>query len=384
MESTSTAPIIEHFTAVTDPRIQKKIKHKLIDIITISICASICGANDWVSVEQYGKAKLDWFKSFLELRNGIPSHDTFGRIFSVLQIDEIESCFLSWIQTVSTMTAGQVVAIDGKTLRGSYDTANSKAALHLVSAWASESGVTLGQVKTEEKSNEITAIPELLDLLEIPGCIVTIDAMGCQKDIAEKIIDKNADYVLALKGNQKNLYEDVQKYFDEYLKNSFQNLPIETMTTVDGDHGRIETRNYYLTSDINWLQGKENWKGLKSIGMVISETDKGGSISTHTRYYINSIGTVGEQSIQQFSNAVRKHWGIENNVHWVLDVAFREDGSRMRKGNSAAIFSILRHVALNLLNKEKTLKVGTNTKRLKAGWDNQYLFKVLKSGLKNS
>ncbi len=382
MENSNTAPIVEHFSSVTDPRIQKKIKHKLIDIITITICASICGANDWVSVAHYGQSKMDWFKSFLELKNGIPSHDTFGNIFSVLQIDEIESCFLSWIQTISEMTGGQVVAIDGKTLRGSYDTANSKAAMHLVSAWASESGVTLGQVKTEEKSNEITAIPELLDLLEIPGCIVTIDAMGTQKDIAEKIIDKNADYVLALKGNHMNLYEDVKEYFDEYLKNNSLNLPIETMVTVDGDHGRIETRNYYLTSDINWLQGKENWKGLKSIGMAISETDKGGTISTHTRYYINSISI--EQGVKTFANAVRKHWGIENKVHWVLDVAFREDGSRMRKGNSAVNFSILRHVALNLLNKEKTLKVGTNTKRLKAGWDNKYLFKVLKASLKNA
>ncbi len=366
--------INEHFSSVTDPRIKKKTKHKLEDIIVITICAAVCGANDWVAVETYGKAKYDWLKTFLELLNGIPSHDTFGNVFSVLSPNEFEQCFLDWIQSVFIVTTGQVVPIDGKTLRRSHDKSSNKSAIHMVSAWASENRITLGQVKTDEKSNEITAIPELLDLLEINGCIVTIDAMGCQKKIVNKIVvDKKADYIIALKGNQGSLHDDVRLFFEGAVKDDFNGISFDFHETVDGDHGRIETRKYYIVSDIDWLQGKENWKNLKTIGMVISERDIGDQVSIESRYYICSI----HEDANLFAKAVREHWGIENKVHWVLDIAFREDESRMRKGHSAANFSVVRHIALNMLRHEETVKTGINNKRLNAGWDNEYLLKVL-------
>jgi len=366
--------IREHFAPMKDPRVKKKTRHKLIDIITISICAAICGADDWVSVEAYGKAKYDWLKTFLELPNGIPSHDTFGNVFSALSSTEFEECFLSWIQSVCVVTAGQIIAIDGKKLRRSHDKSSNKSAIHMVSAWASKNMVTLGQVKTDEKSNEITAIPELLNLLEIKGCIVTIDAMGCQKKIVNKIVtDKKADYVIALKGNQGNLHDDVKLFFEGALKDNFDGIDFNFHRTVDGDHGRIETREYYIVSDIDWLDSKKAWNNLNTIGMVISERDSGNKVSKEARYFICSI----PKDAKLFAKSVREHWGIENKVHWVLDIAFREDESRMRKGDSAANFSIVRHIALNMLRHEKSVKLGIKNKRLNAAWDNEYLLKVL-------
>lgn len=366
--------IREHFAPMKDPRVKKKTRHKLIDIIVISICAAICSADDWVSVEAYGKAKYDWLKTFLELPNGIPSHDTFGNVFSVLSSTEFEECFLSWIQSVCVVTAGQIIAIDGKKLRRSHDKSSNKSAIHMVSAWASKNMVTLGQVKTDEKSNEITAIPELLNLLEIKGCIVTIDAMGCQKKIVNKIVtDKKADYVIALKGNQGNLHDDVKLFFEGALKDNFDGIDFDFHKTVDGDHGRIETREYYIVSDIDWLDSKKTWNNLNTIGMVISERDTGKKVSKEARYFICSI----PKDAKLFAKSVREHWGIENKVHWVLDIAFREDESRMRKGDSAANFSIVRHIALNMLRHEKSVKLGIKNKRLNAAWDNEYLLKVL-------
>lgn len=367
--------IREHFVPMKDPRVKKKTRHKLIDIITISICAAICGADDWVSVEAYGKAKYDWLKTFLELPNGIPSHDTFGNVFSVLSSTEFEECFLSWIQSVCVVTAGQIIAIDGKKLRRSHDKSSNKSAIHMVSAWASKNMVTLGQVKTDEKSNEITAIPELLNLLEIRGCIVTIDAMGCQKKIVNKIVtDKKADYVIALKGNQGNLHDDVKLFFEGALKDNFDGIDFNFHKTVDGDHGRIETREYYIVSDIDWLDSKKAWNNLNTIGMVISERDTGNKVSKEARYFICSI----PKDAKLFAKSVREHWGIENKVHWVLDISFREDESRMRKGDSAANFSIVRHIALNMLRHEKSVKLGIKNKRLNAAWDNEYLLNVLR------
>ncbi len=372
--ATDQKSIINHFSSITDPRIIKKNKHNLIDIIVITICGAICGADDWVSIAEHGKIKYEWFKTFLELPNGIPSHDTFGRIFSIISVKEFEESFLSWIHTVFNVTGGQVIPIDGKTVRRSHDKSSNKAAIHVVSAWASNNMISLGQIKTNEKSNEITAIPELLDLLEINGCIVTIDAMGCQKNIINKIIiDKKADYVIALKGNQGSLHEDIKLYFEDAKQNNFKDISYDYHETIDGDHGRIETRKYYIISDIDWLQGKENWTKLTSIGMVISERDTGDKVSNETRYFICSI----KKDAKLFAKSVREHWGIENKVHWVLDIAFREDESRMRKGNSAINFSVVRHIALNLLRHEKTSKIGIKNKRLKAGWDNGYLLKVL-------
>ena len=280
--------IVEHFSSLTDPRIRLKTKHKLIDIIVITVCATICGADDWTEIETYGKLKQEWLEEFLELPNGIPSHDTFGRVFSLISSDEFQRCFLSWVHAVFTVTDGQVVAIDGKTLRHSYDRSNNKSAIHMVSAWASKNGITLGQVKTDEKSNEITAIPELLSLLEIKGCIVTIDAMGCQKKIAEDIVDKGGDYVLGLKGNQGTLRADVELFFLDAIENKFQGIDVDYHETVDGDHGRVEIRRHWAVSDIDWLYQQRDWKGLKTIGMVESERHVDEEISIEKRFYIAS------------------------------------------------------------------------------------------------
>ena len=312
-------------------------------------------------------------QTILQLPDGIPSADTFRRVFMLIDKDESENCFIRWITTVETVTGGQVVAIDGKTNRGSHDRASGKSPIHVVSAWASENRITLGLVKTEEKSNVITAIPELLNLLVIKGCIVTIDAMGCQKAIADKIIDKEADYVPALKGCQANLYKDVELFFNDAIENGFKDISSDYYETTDGDHGRIEIRRYYTVSDIDWLCGKECWKNINIIGMAESERHIGDKISIEYRFYISSM----ENDAKQFGVAVRNHQGIENSVHQVLDVGFREDESRKRKGDSAFNFSILRHIAMNLLRKEKTLRRGMRTKRMKAGRSDAYQAKVL-------
>lgn len=375
MDSSITATIENHFSSLTDPRVTGRIDHKLIDIITITLCAVISGANDFVHIERYAKSKQDWLESFLELPFGIPSHDTFGRVFSLLSNEEVSRCFLSWVQSVFKTTDGEIVPIDGKTLRRSYDSSSNKAAIHMVSAWASKNGMALGQVKTNDKSNEITAIPKLLDKLDLKGCIVTIDAMGTQKKIADKIINKGADYVLALKGNQSTIHKNTALFFDHLEENQKDVTSIDTFESVDGDHGRVETRKYTVVSDIDWLQGKEDWRGLTSIGMVESTRDFGDKVSTDKRYYLTSLDCDSEK----FAEAVRSHWGVENKLHWVLDISFREDENRIRKGNAAENMAVIRHLALNLLNRDKESKVGKKTKRLMAGWDNEYLIKLIMS-----
>ncbi len=372
MKNKNGLSIQECFSSLTDPRIIKKTRHQLEEIITITICAVISGADSWVEIEEYGHCKYEWLKTFLELSNGIPSHDTFGRFFSLVSTQELETCFLNWVQSVVEVV-DDVIAIDGKQLRRSYDRASNKAAIHMVSAWASENGMVIGQVKTDEKSNEITAIPELLKVLELKGCIVTIDAMGCQKQIAEQIVTGEADFVLALKGNQGNLYQDVYQFFQDSIDTNFEGLDWDYHETEDSNHGRVEIRRYWTVSSLGALSELNDWPMVNSIGIVESERQIGGKNSLEFRFYISSLAG----DAKQFAKAVRNHWGIENSLHWVLDVAFREDESRIRIGNAPANLSIIRHLALNLIKKEKSLKVGTKVKRMRAGWDNDYLLKIL-------
>jgi predicted transposase YbfD/YdcC len=373
MNEAPTKDLISHFSKLKDPRIERKKLHKLIDIFVIAICAVICGADDWVAIEMFGKTKYKWFKEFLELKNGIPSHDTFGRIFARIKPNEFKRCFLKWIQAIAKISNGEIIPIDGKTLRRSYSSEDNKAAIHMVSAWACKNKMVLGQVKTSEKSNEITAIPKLLNMLEIAGCIVTIDAMGCQKNIASKILEKSADYVLALKGNQGTLLEDVKLYLDDLKKNNLKDVKYDYHEEIEKNRERIEKRRYWITTEVEWLNERHKWEGLKSIGVVESRRQIKDTISTEYRYYICSIEAIAKI----FANAVRSHWAIENSLHWTLDIAFREDESRIRKDHSPENFALLRHIALNLLKNEKSCKVGVKNKRLKAGWDNRYLEKLL-------
>lgn len=369
----SSLTLTHHFANLKDPRIDRNKRHKLLDIVMLTICSVICGSDAWEQIEEYGHSKHDWLKTFLELPHGIPSHDTIRRLFIQLNPKEFQKCFMEWIKSASESATGQVVAIDGKTLRRSHDKRAGKKAIHMVSAWASEMNLVLGQIKTDEKSNEITAIPELIDLLELKGCIVTIDAMGCQKNIIEKIVDKGADYVLALKGNQGNLHEDVKLFFEDAKSTSLEEVPHSYHETIDGDHGRIEIRRYWVVSDIEWLADRALWKGLKSIGMVERERHIHDEVTCETHYYISSLACNAEK----FSLGVRNHWGIENALHWGLDIAFREDECRKRAGHAAENFAVLRHIAMNLLKNENSLRKSIKSKRLKAGWDNSYLTKVL-------
>jgi predicted transposase YbfD/YdcC len=365
--------IPKHFANITDPR-RYNSRHKLIDIITIAICAVVCNANAFEHISEFGQAKYDWFKKFLELPHGIPSTDTFERVFARIDPKQFKACFLEWIQAISQLTKGEVVAIDGKTLRRSHDKSNGKSAIHMVSAWACANGLVLGQVKTEEKSNEITAIPQLLNTLEIQGCIVTIDAMGCQKSICEMIVEKRADYVLSLKGNQGNLHDNIKSYFQDQKQHGFKDVSFDYHETIDGEHGKIEIRKYWTVSDIDWLQGKENWANLETICMVERERQFSDKSENETSYYIGSLANNAES----FSHATRSHWRVENSLHWVLDVTFREDESRIRKDNAPDNFAVLRHIALNMIKRETSLKKSIKCKRLRAGWDDNYLSKILK------
>jgi predicted transposase YbfD/YdcC len=366
-----TASIVEHFASVADPRCEGKREHLLMEIFVIAISAVVCGANDWVAVETFGKAKESWLRKFLALPHGIPSHDTFGRVFALLKPEHVQASFVSWVQAVAQVTAGQVVAIDGKTVRHSYDRRSGKAAIHMVSAWATQNHVVLGQLKTEEKSNEITAIPELLRLLDVSGCLVTIDAMGCQRAIARQIVEEGGDYVLALKRNHEHLYDAVEALFAQATSSAGPSLSY--YETTDKGHGRVEIRRHWTTDAVTELEQHEAWVKLTCLGKVESERHVDGKVTCEQRYYLASI----PNDVQQFAQAVRGHWGIENQVHWVLDVAFREDDCRVRTGHAPENLAVLRHLALSLLRQDASATLGIQNKRLKAGWDEPYLEKLL-------
>lgn len=366
------ARIQDHFAELTDPR-RREVTYPLINIVTIAVCAVICGADDFVSIAEYGEKKKKWLAQVLDLSAGIPSHDCFNRVLAALQPAEFEKCLLSWITTLHEITDGQLVAIDGKTLRRSFDAASSKAAIHMVSAWAAANHISLGQVVVDQKSNEITAIPKLLEILALSGCLVTIDAMGCQTEIAETIVAAEADYVLAVKGNQPTLHAGIVKFFLDHLEDDFARVQVSRHRTEEHGHGRTETRTYYVCPVPDGLPDRKRWKKLKAIGIAINDTLRDGKQTSEVRYYILSR----KLSAKKFGQAVRGHWSIENRLHWQLDVTFGEDQSRIRKGHADANFSILRRTALSLLKNNRTLKLGVKNKRLAAGWDDDYLAQVL-------
>lgn len=372
--------IEEQFGKVPDPRKDRTKEHKLINIIAIAICAIICGAESWVDIELYGNSKLHWLSSFLELPNGIASHDTFGRVFSLIDAQKFQTAFYEWVLAVNDIIQGQVINIDGKCLRGSDDKQLGKRAIYRVSAWAEANEIVLGQRKVDEKSNEITAIPELLKILAISGCIVTIDAIGTQTNIAQSIIEAKADYVLSVKENQGRLFEDISVLFAVDQAQDFKYASFEHEKTTNKGHGRIEVRECWSTSNpeyLNLIRNLKNWAGLQSIAMVVCTRIIGEKQTQRVRFYISSLPSDAKQILE----VVRKHWAIENELHWVLDVALNEDHSRVRKDQAPENFAVLRHIALNLLKQEKTAKGGIHAKQFQAALKEDYLLKVLANGI---
>lgn len=361
---------IRHFSNMTDPRRINKGNHfySLNEILFLVISAVISGADSWTSIQVFGNSKLPWLRQYFPFQEGIPSHDVLGKLFARLDAKQFSLCFTEWINSIADILEGEVVAIDGKTIRGSKDTSCSKSAIHLVSAYASENRICLGQEAVEEKHNEIIAIPKLLDLIVVKGAIVTIDAMGCQKKIAEKIIKKEADYILMVKGNQKGLETQIEKRFKTEVKPKRDEA-------LDSGHGRVETRICEVIDNLDFLEGKEQWVGIRSIVRITSERfiKKTEETSLETKYYITSL----EANPVKINDAIRKHWSVENNLHWVLDVIFKEDNSLKKKGNSPMNFNIITKIALTLIDREKSTKMSKNSKRLTAALDDKYRSKIL-------
>ena len=377
MEKEAVGNISKYFGELQDPRTGNAKAHIFLEILIIAICAVICGADGWSDVELFGKNKKDWLKTFLRLPKGIPSHDTFGRIFAKIRPEEFQRRFIEWVQAIEKLTAGQVIAVDGKKLRRSHDQQTGKEAIYMVSAWATENQLVLGQTKVADKSNEITAIPELLQLLDITGCIVTIDAIGTQTKIAETIVTGGGDYLLAVKENQGHLFEDIQCLFEVDVAHGIDKAQHSYAQTVNKGHGRLEIRECWATEKEEYLalvRKHQNWKGLRSVVRIVSQRNFGEKVETQTRYFISSLPADAKIILK----VKRSHWKIENQLHWVLDIAFREDESRVRKDHSSENLAVLRHVALNLLKQDKTAKGGIHAKRLQAGWNNDYLLTILK------
>ena len=374
--------LLEHFQNLPDPRVQRTKVHDLIDILVIAICTLLCGGEGFNDMEDFGHAKHDWFKTFLRLRSGIPSHDTFNRVFAALDSQQFLDCFLRWTQSLRQAVPQEIVALDGKALRRALN--RDQSLQYIVSAWAEDNGLVLGQLKVADKSNEITALPTLLRVLELSGCIVTVDAMGCQKKIAKEIIEADADYVLALKGNHELVHAEVQAFLDALVAERTTPRPVGvplspaaanlvSCATIEKDHGRIETRRYYQSTELDWFADRPDWEGLRSVGLVESSREIGGQRTVERRYYLSSL-LLG---VENFGRAVRGHWGVENKVHWVLDVCFREDQSRARAGHAAENLATLRRLALNLLKRDKTKRRGMKGKQLNASWDHAYLLRLL-------
>ena len=364
--------LIRNFSGVKDPRINRKKRHKLIDIIVVAICAVVGGADGFDAIEVFGKAHLQWFLNFLELPNGIPAHDTFARVFARINPTQFRESFVQWTKELAGIFAKDVIALDGQTLRGARRKDQKKSPIHMVSAWAVGLRLVLAQTKVDEKSNEITAIPDVLKILDIKGCIVTLDAMGCQQKIAKQIIDQGGDYILGLKGNQGTTLETVEEHFSTTTDSLY-----EKFQDVDKGHGRIETRNYYA-ADADSIADLKEWPGLKSVVKVVSTREIKDQITTETRFYLSSIKS---NSVKIIGPAIRSHWGIENSLHYVLDVTFNQDHSRIRKDNAPENFNVLRHMAMNLLRGAPDAKKSSpsnNLKRLRAASDNQYLAKIMR------
>jgi predicted transposase YbfD/YdcC len=367
------ASILEYFASVPDPRVERTRHHALTDILTLSLCAVVCGADSFCAIETYGRAREAWLRTFIGLRGGIPTHDTIGRVFAALNPDALAERFRQWILSVARLTKGEVVAIDGKTLRRSFQEAGSHAFVHMVSAWATNNHLVLGQVKTEEKSNEITAIPRLLKLLKIKGCLVTIDAMGCQKQITADIQDADADYLLAVKENQPTLSAEVTTIF-EHCRRDPTGFDVDFYETRDVGHGRTEVRRCWTTNMVESISQYQEWTGLSSLVLIESDRTVSGHTSTECRYYISSRKNLPAEAAL---DAARKHWGIENELHWVLDVTFREDECRVRAGNAAQNFAVMRHISLNLLKSVKDCKLSIRLRRMRAAWDQDFILQVL-------
>lgn len=370
--------ISQTFSTLTDPRMDRCKRHPLINIITISICAIIGGCDDFCSIEEYGKSKQEWFAEFLDLPHGIPSHDTFCDVLNRLNPNEFAQAFTHWVSQLGKLK-DDIVALDGKVMRGTLDKANGNSAIHLVSAWSVNNRLCFGQVKVADKSNEITAIPLLLELLDIEQATITTDAMGCQYKIADSIVAKEGHYVFALKGNQGECHDDIKLFLDTQLSTGFASTPHSQDNSVDGEHGRIEQRTVWLSHDVDWLhQRHPQWQSINAIAVVESKRQVGDAPASYERrYYITSHQ---DKDAAFIAHAIRSHWHIENKLHWQLDVSFNEDYNRLRSGYGAENIAMMNKIALNLLKNEKSVKVGIKNKRLKAGWDNDYMMKVLTVG----